>query len=380
LNKAGRKESKGNAGEELERRILHGVALEWIHAMSHLRATLKCSLQMPLFSLRNLNGQWGMWSRSKREIFLSRRLVLDHSWDSVYEVLLHEIAHQCVDEVFGAHNGPPHGALFQKACYLLRANPKSSESCPLLDERLASESLHPNDKTMVRVKKLMALAESGNAHEAEAAMAKAHELITKHNLDLFAQESEQRDFASVFVGKPALRHYREDYHLAHLLQDFYFVHGIWVSAYVVEKEKMGRILEINGTLQNLKIASHVHDFVCRFIGSQWVEYNNDKRLSSSRRTDFAVGVIQGFRSKLEQSQKQIKPRNELALVKIEDPPLAGYVADRYPRVVTFRRGISSQDKKVLRDGERVGHKLVISRGITERQRSDKLLSDGSLQL
>ena len=361
--------------QELEQRILRGIALEWTHAVSQLRSTSRSSLQVPLFSLRDSNKRWGTWSRSKREISLSRKLVMNHSWDSVREVLVHEIAHQFVDELFGAHNEPPHGPMFQKACHLLRANPKSSGSYPLLDERVASESLHPNDKTMLRVKKLMALAESGNRHEAEAAMAKAHELIMKYNLDLFAQENEQRDFTSVFVGKPALRHSREDYQFAHLLQDFYFVHGIWVSTYVVEKEKMGRVLEISGTLQNLRIASYVHDFVCRFIRSQWVEYNRDKKLNSYRKSDFTVGVIQGFRSKLEQSQKRVESRVEFALVKMEDPLLAGYVAYRYPRIVTFRRGVSSQDKKVLRDGERVGQRLVICKGITEEHQSGKLLSD-----
>jgi len=365
--------------QELGQRILHGIALEWAHAASQLRSISSCPLKMPLFSLRDLNGKWGMWSRSKREISLSRKLVLNHSWDSVREVLLHEIAHQYVDEVSGGHNEPPHGAEFQKACYLLRANPKSSGNYPLLDEQVASESLHSNDKTMLRVKKLMALAESGNRHEAEAAMAKAHELITKYNLDLFAQENARRDFTSVFVGKPALRHTREDYHLAHLLQDFYFVHGIWVSAYVVEKEKMGRVLEISGTLQNLKITSYVHNFVCRFIRTQWVEYNKDKRLNSSRKSDFAVGVIHGFRSKLEQSQKQMESRDEFALVKMEDPLLAGYLAYRYLRIATFRRGVSSQDQKVLKDGERVGRRLVISKGITEQQKSDGLLS-GTMKL
>jgi hypothetical protein len=377
LNKAGHNESKGAATQELERRILHGVALEWTHAVSHLSATPRSSLQLPLFSLRDLKGQWGTWSRSKREISLSCRLVLNHPWDSVREVLLHEIAHQYVDEVLGSENGSPHGPIFQEACRLLRANPKSSGNYPLLDQRLASESVHSHDKTMIRVKKLMALAESKNRHEAEAAMAKAHELIRKYNLDLFSQENQQRDFISVFVGKPALRHKLEDYQLAHLLQDFYFVQGIWVSAYVVEKGKMGRALEINGTLQNLKIASYVHDFVSRFIGRQWAGYNLDKRLNSFRRSDFAVGVIQGFRSKLEQSKIQMESRNRFALVKMEDPLLAGYVAHRYPRLVTFRRGVSNQDKKVLGDGERVGSKLVISRGITEQQRSDKLLPEAS---
>jgi hypothetical protein len=366
---------RGAPAQELEQRILHGISLEWTHVVSQLRSISRCPLKMPLFSLRDLNGKWGTWSRSKREISLSWKLVLNHSWDSVREVLLHEIAHQYVDEVSGGHNEPPHGPMFQKACHLLRANPKSSGNYPLLDERVASKALHSNDKTMLRVKKLMALAESGNRHEAEAAMAKAHELIAKHNVDLFAQENEQRDFTSVFVGKPALRHSREDYGLAHLLQDFYFVHGIWVSAYVFEKEKMGRVLEISGTLQNLKIASYVHDFVFRFIRTQWVEYNKDKRLNSYRKSDFAVGVIQGFRSKLEQSQKQIESRNEFALVKMDDPLLAGYVAYRYPRIVSFRRGVSNQDKKVLRDGERVGQRLVISKGITEQHRSEKSLGD-----
>jgi hypothetical protein len=359
--------------QDLAQRILHGVALEWTHAVSQLRSTSRRSLQVPLFSLRDSNGKWGTWSRSKREICLSRKLVVNHSWDSVREVLLHEIAHQYVDEVLMAPNEPPHGPMFQKVCYLLRANPKSSASYPLLDERVASESFHPNDKTMLRVKKLMALAESGNCHEAEAAMTKAHELIGKYNLDLFAEENKQRDFTSVFVGKPALRHSREDYCLAHLLQDFYFVHGIWVSTYVVDKEKMGRVLEISGTLQNLKIASYVHDFVCRFVRTQWIEYNKDKKLNCYRKSDFTVGVIQGFRSKLEQSRKQVESRDEFALVKMGDPLLAGYVAYRYPRIATFRRGISRQDKKVLLDGESAGKRLIISKGITEQQRSGKLL-------
>jgi hypothetical protein len=232
---------------------------------------------------------------------------------------------------------------------------------------------------MLRVEKLMALAESCHRHEAEAAMAKAHELITKYNIDLLSEQSGQRDFASVFAGKPALRHSREDYRLAHLLQDFYFVRGIWVSACVLEKGKMGRVLEISGTLQNLKIASYVHDFVRGFIRNQWVEYNKDKRLNSHRKSDFAVGVIQGFRSKLEQSQKQIENRDEFALIKLEDPLLASYLAYRYPRIVTFRRGVSSQDQKVLKDGERVGRKLVISKGITEKRKSDRLLS-GAMKL
>jgi hypothetical protein len=211
----------------------------------------------------------------------------------------------------------------------------------------------------------MALAESRNSHEAEAAMAKAHELLLKYNIDLLRLE-ENRNFQSVFVGRPALRHFREAYHLAHLLQDFYFVDGLWVSAYVIEKGKMGRVLEISGTTQNVKIAGYVYDFVHQYIDVQWNEYNLNKRLNRYRKTDFAVGIIEGFRKKIERrTRKQVQRLDHHALIKVEDPLLKAYMAYRYPHTTTFRRQVSNQDEKVWQDGIRIGRKLVISQGITE---------------
>ena len=85
--------------------------------------------------------------------------------------------------------------------------------------------------------------------------------------------------------------------------------GIWVSAYVRQRGKMGRVLEISGTIPNIKMASYVHDFVRHFIHSQWAAYNRDRRLNRHRQTDFAVGIIEGFRSKLE-GQKKEKEKKE----------------------------------------------------------------------
>ncbi len=358
---------KNNLGEEdLERHILHGLVCEWKQALWVLTHTHRNAMRAPLFSIRLMKTRWGYWLGKNREISLSRRLVFDHSWDAVREVLLHEMGHQFSEEVLGGHNEPPHGPLFQRACYLLRANPKASGSYRPLDERIVHESSSAEDKMMLRVKKLLALAKSQNKHEAEAAMAKAHELIRKNNIDLLAKD-ENRDFTSVFVGKSALRHPREDYHLAHLLQDFYFVTGIWVTSYVLEKGKMGRVLEIIGTEKNIYLASYIYDFVRNFIDLQWAEYNKDKGLKRRRKTDFATGVIQGFRSKLEsQTSKEEKTRDELALIKIEDPLLEKYVSYKYPHTTTFRKGASMQDPKVLNDGKSVGKKLVIYKGITEK--------------
>jgi hypothetical protein len=316
-----------------------------------------------------MENRWGSWSGKKREISLSRNLVLYHPWDAVCEVLLHEMAHQFSEEVFAAHHEPPHGPQFRKACYLLRANPKASGNYQPLDERVSQGSSAAEDKIMLRVKKLMALAESPNPHEAEAAMGKAHALITKYNLDLLAQD-EDRNFTSIFVGQLALRHPPEDYALAHLLQDYYFVRGIWVSAYVPEKGKMGRVLEISGTIQNIKMASYVHDFVRQFIHYQWVAYNQGRRLNRHRQTDFALGIVEGFRSKLEfQRRERENYQNPAALIKMEDPLLKKYFAYRYPHILNVRTGMGGRDPGVWKDGKRVGKKLVIAKGITDHRGS-----------
>jgi hypothetical protein len=219
----------------------------------------------------------------------------------------------------------------------------------------------------------MALAQSKNQHEAEAAMAKAHQFIAKYNVDLLAHE-ENRNFVSVFVGRPALRHFREEHALARLLTDFYFVYGIWMPAYVVDKAKMGSVLEVTGTVQNVKIAHYVHDFVRQFVNSQWEEYNKDNGLNRYRKTDFAVGIIQGFSSKLKsQSEKKRKVKDKRALVTIEDPLLKKYVGYKYPRTYSVSGKALSHDQNVLKDGVSVGKKLVISKGITEKARNRRLL-------
>ena len=133
---------------------------------------------------------------------------------------------------------------------------------------------------------------------------------------------------------------------------------------------MGRVLEITGTNHNIKIAGYIHDFIRHFINSQWRGYNQDKGLNRYRKTDFAVGIIEGFRSKLE-SQKIKNIKSKSALMKIEDPLLKQYIDYKYPHTTSFARKVSSQDDNILEDGMKVGKKLVISKGISEKKSSQK---------
>ena len=371
------KSKVSEARHELERRILHGMACEWEAALLNLEPTQRQRIRRPLFAIKDLQTRWGVWSQEKREISLSRRLVLSYPWDSIRDVLMHEMAHQIAHQLFGASPQKPHGPAFHRACALLRIHPAASADYQPLQDRLLRDQSSHYDKRMLRIKKLLALAESKNRFEADAAMAKAHELIARHNIELNRYE-DRRQFLSIFIGHPALRHPREDYHLANLLQDYYFVSGIWVPAYVIEKGRMGRVLEISGTVQNLKIGEYVHDFIVRFIDAQWRKYNCSKKLNRFRKTDFAVGIIEGFRDKLASCIENMNAKKDtFALIQKGDPQLAKYFKFKYPHTATVKRGANHQDARVIRDGKKLGKKLVIARGISEKKTGKLRLITGA---
>ena len=361
LKLTGMPEPRTTAEDNLrERRILMGLAHEWDLACQYLEENLRHRLPKPSFRLADTCSRLGQWSPERREISLSRHLVENHPWDEVREVLRHETAHQLADTLLGSAGQPPHGPAFQKACLMLRADPAASASRRSLHKRIQSREADRNGARR-RIQKLLSLAQSANLHEAEAAMLKAHDLMTRHHLD--ALQLKKRDFVSRFLGSPALRHFRESYFLANLLQDYYFVQCIWVSAFVLEKGKPGRVLEIAGTHANVAHAAYVFDFIRRFTARQWTVYGQVRRLKRSQQSDFAVGIIAGFRSKLEKALVTGTAPQTLALVKAGDPQLSRYLHHRHPHTRSIQRGGVRQDPVVYEDGCELGRELVIARGI-----------------
>lgn len=351
--------------EGLEQRILHGLSCEWDVALSDVNRDQRKQMIKPLFTLRDFKNRLGYWSSEKREIGLSRQFVMNHSWNDIREVLLHEMAHQFASDVSNVHHEPPHGRCFQNACRILRANPQAAGTYIPFSRLIFRETECESDKIRLRIQKLMALAQSSNLFEAEAAMIKAHELMAKYEVEQIVQKV-HRDYFSIFVGKPALRHFRENYSLAHLLIDYYFVKGIWIGAYVVEKGKMGSVLEISGTAQNLQIASYVFDFIHQFIESEWKIYNADGKLNRYRKTDFSSGILSGFRLKLEKESSVGRGiSHTLSPVPIYDIQLKQYVETRFPRVKTFRRKGGRCHYDVVSDGTEIGKTLVIRKGISQ---------------
>nr|MBL0715651.1 DUF2786 domain-containing protein [Desulfobacterales bacterium] len=229
---------------------------------------------------------------------------------------------------------------------------------------------HDESPRRQRIRKLLALAQSQNANEAEAAMLKAHELMARHHITTLETDP-ARSFVSIFMGQPGLRHFKEAYFLANLIQDFYFVQCIWVPAFVVRKGRMGRVLEVSGTSPNVAQAGFVFEFVSAHIDRRWQALTRNQRLTRYQKSDFAVGVVEGFRHKLEQEQlPDCRPR-ERALIRQTDPRLSAYLHRRYPHTSRIQRGRGRRDPDVYRHGLKVGEKMILHRSITHTSRNSK---------
>jgi hypothetical protein len=350
---------------EREGCILRGLACEWECARRMLEPENARRLRRPLFALDDAASRWGAWSADRCEIRLSRALVHHHPWDAVREVLFHEMAHQLADELFDARGETAHGPKFLKACGLLGANPRASGNLALPTEQVHRAASHVADRSADRIRKLLALAGSSNPHEADAAMLKAHQLMARVNAEA-GVAGPPREFLSIFVGRPALRHSRTHYHLAALLRDFYFVLPIWVPAYVLDKSRMGRALEISGTAFNLRTAAYVYAFIQRVIAAEWERWASISVAGRQGAGAFGVGVVEGFRARLQAARKGPGRgrRSPFALVPAGDPALADYFKGRYPHTARVGRAAARLHRRALNAGRQVGNRLVLSQPAT----------------
>src|SRR4051794_3829070 len=132
-------------------------------------AYFKSSLKLPQIELVPTRARLGRWVEATRTIELSRPLVLSKPWGVVVEVLKHEMAHQYVCEVLGESGESAHGPRFRAVCERLGIDAAAQGMPDVPPPEKSAEQRKIGD----RIARLLALAESPNVHEAEAAMAAA---------------------------------------------------------------------------------------------------------------------------------------------------------------------------------------------------------------
>jgi hypothetical protein len=311
------------------------------------------ALRRPLFRLSRGERTLGRWDGTRRTIAISESHIKSDPWLSVMETLRHEMAHQYVSEVLKADGEPPHGAGFQEACKRLRCGPRAG----IRVERPGPAPGGADEEKLLRViKKLLSLANSPNAHEAQTAVKKARFLLTKYNVDLLELD-EARAFETRALGAVKGRHAAAELWLATILSDFFFVEVIWAESYDAIRDRVGSVLQVYGTSANLEMAEYVYTYLSRLLYSLWEDYKASNGVTANReRQRYFAGVLQGFHGKLREQASSLQETH--ALVWKGDAKLKAFYRYLNPRVER-RYGGAVRVTSAYRDGIREGRRVTI---------------------
>jgi hypothetical protein len=334
---------------ELERLALQALLEEYRQLNYGLFSD---KLEAPALRLSESSAELGLWEAEPPTIHLSRLLVLEQPWGSVVEVLKHEMAHQFVSEVLGVAEPRAHGPVFQKVCQERGIDGAASG--------LRAPTQAADSSVLGKIRHLLALAESSEQHEAEAAAAAAQRLMLKHNLREVSQAQPQQ-YCFIQLGEATGRVAESQRTLASILRDFFFVEVIWVGVYRPLEGKHGSVIEVCGTRANVELAQYVHSFLNHSAQRLWREHKRRAGIRGDRdRRAFEAGVMAGFHKKLKSERQR---SHEQGLVWQGDAELNSYFRKRFPRIRNVQYGTSS-GTGAHAAGRAAGQGLVLHRGVT----------------
>jgi hypothetical protein len=337
-------------------------------------ARFRGTLRTPMLALSDSATRLGRWSSPTRTLELSRTLVLAQPWPEVVSVLLHEMAHQYVDEVVGARDEAAHGETFRAVCAERGIDGRAAGA----PEPAAGSP--DADRVLERIRKLLALAASANQHEAEIAMRRAHELMLRHNIETAGRAG---GYEVRHLGDPRKRGNRVEDDIVALLGEFFFVKVIRVPVYLPLEGKRGAVFEIAGTRANVELAEHVYAFLLATVDRMWHEVRAsnvrrrergdprvaqgagkppsiDDRVRSGRdRRSYQSGCVRGFRDKLAAERSALRGTG---LVWIGDGDLDRFYRARNPRITTRQRRVRVDGAHAA--GREAGRSIVLHKPVT----------------
>ena len=250
------------------------------------------------------------------------------------DILRHELAHMIAYLRFGDLS---HGKIFRTIC--------KEYGFPTETEKATGPLLQDNYESRIaqKIKKLLALAESTNANEAESAALKAQEMLLKYEV----QEESEMVMRRIFSFKRASTKLKA---ISKILRTF-GVQPVFCS----------KTLEIFGQRHHVEIAEYVAHFLSNELDHL---YKNQDGLSGlAAKNSFFRGIAEGYCEKVKSAQA----RHERALVKIDFAPQKA-IPLAYPHLRTSSSRIINHRAGNLA-GKKTGRNLKIRKGISSKSQT-----------
>jgi hypothetical protein len=224
-----------------------------------------------------------------------------------------------------------------------------------------------------KVRKLLALAGSPVAAEAQAAMNAAARLLARHNLDL-AEAGAESGLECLRIPLAVRRLDRRLALISHILGRHFFVKTIFVPGYDPRTDRESLDLEVLGRPENVRLSEHICRFLLERAETLWRDYHRRHPGGGlAARHSFINGLLTGFDRKLEAGAAEAGASGGFsALVPVRDRALETFYRRRHPRVTRAggRNGLRRHCPESARAGRAAGAALTFHRPLTNPVRPE----------
>jgi predicted SprT family Zn-dependent metalloprotease len=337
----------------------------------HINWAYSLKLYRPMIQIVEVDSFWGQWCPIDRKIKIAKRLIDNHTWDTVVNILKHEMAHQMDSDIFFGVGD--HGEGFKRACKLLGLPPEYQ--CSSLDsgskifnwkEDLIQSDEQTENHTMIRrVEKLLSLAQSSNENEALAAMEKVMQIYQVYNIKRIESRTKSNYvYAVINLKKQRIESYQST--IGNILQEFYFTEVVYGGLYDAQSLKTYQVMELFGTKENVQMAEYVFYFLNSKVLDLWQDYSKKNMLPVKFKRSYMIGVLRGFSEKLREIKKShletIGTGSSLTIAE-NDEYLKRFVREKYPRLTNSSGSSSGIYSHAFESGKQDGKSIVINKGI-----------------
>jgi len=211
-----------------------------------------------------------------------------------------------------------------------------------------------NEKLIEKIQKLLALAGSPNKNEAEAAMAKAQELMLKHNIDMRSVEQHDSEYINE-LSETFRREHPSMKFVNSIVEKYFFVRV------VKSNRREGKFFNYIGEKANVQTAVHTVNFLKATFDRLWKEYKAETGAGRASKQSFVLGLYEGLTEKLDQQRMEAEQKYDLVLV--DDPRATEKMNELFPRLSRrSSRGTRLRDAGARAAGMNVGRNINLSAG------------------
>lgn len=326
-------------------------------------------LRRPLIHIVSASSYLGRWHPFERRIELTENLLTEWCWDDVCSVLKHEMAHQIVSEIFN-EDDVQHGPSFARAGEMLGLAPRFLKAKTETSIEIPHQNQTPGP-LILKIEKLLSLAQSENENEARLAMQKAQELLSQNHIDNLQKNSAAEfTYSSINTGKQKTSALQS--RICGLLIEFYFVDIVIGETFNIDTRKKTKTIELYGREENVKIAEYTYHFLLNCTDNLWKNYIQKNVVAMTLKKSYMIGLIVGFENKLLETEKELlqKSQQGTAIVPVkslllkEKKALKNFIKNRHPRLSRRSRGRQMLDKTTYTHGIHDGRHIVVHKGIT----------------